>query len=278
MRESSREGLKKPPKEKSMARPKKISVKETVSKRTVKSANDLSKSRSKESIKRDLKGDEIADNIKNGLLRISTAMRSQAWKWCEQKALTPTQSEILCLLKERNTLRLKDIAVETALTAATTSDAVTTLEEKNLVIKRRDINDGRALAVTLTKKGSDLADRTHKSCWTFISESASKLKFEEQALMYRSLVKLVNDFEESDKIANHRSCLNCVYFKPSEAKQKLDTKVTSARSNGTDSSKNYCSFYKEEYTDAHIRLDCYDFSSADVNKCKAAKKIMWKHV
>ena len=96
-------------------------------------------------------GEEVMGRITHGMLRLSTAMRSQAWGWAEGAGLTPTQGEILVLLMQRKTaLRLGEIARQTALTAATTSDAVSTLESKGLIEKRRAVDDGRALAVKLT--------------------------------------------------------------------------------------------------------------------------------
>src|ERR1700734_3482416 len=78
-------------------------------------------------------GEQATGRVTHGLLRLSTAMRSQAWSWAESAGLTPTQGEILVLLMQGKTaLRLGEIARQTALTAATTSDAVSTLESKGL--------------------------------------------------------------------------------------------------------------------------------------------------
>ena len=78
-------------------------------------------------------GEQATGRVTHGLLRLSTAMRSQAWEWAEGAGLTPTQGEILVLLMQRKgPMRLGEIARETALTAATTSDAVSTLEGKGL--------------------------------------------------------------------------------------------------------------------------------------------------
>src|SRR5271169_2925153 len=92
-------------------------------------------------------GEQATGRVTHSLLRLSTAMRSQAWEWAEGAGLTPTQGEILVLLMQRKgPMRLGEIAGETALTAATTSDAVSTLDSKGLVEKRRALDDGRALA------------------------------------------------------------------------------------------------------------------------------------
>src|ERR1700743_1628080 len=136
-------------------------------------------------------GERPADRITAGLLRLNTAMRNRAWNWAEGAGLTPTQGEILVLLAQRKAaLRLNDIARETALTAATTSDAVSTLEEKGLVEKRRAVDDRRALAVKLTARGRTAAKRAAQ--WPgFVSGALVSLRDEEQVALYSGLFKLI---------------------------------------------------------------------------------------
>jgi len=68
-------------------------------------------------------GEQATGRVTHGLLRLSTAMRSQAWEWAEGAGLTPTQGEILVLLMQRRgPMRLGEIARETALTAAGAGD------------------------------------------------------------------------------------------------------------------------------------------------------------
>ena len=97
-------------------------------------------------------GNQASGRVTHSLLRLSTAMRSQAWDWAEGAGLTPTQGEILVLLLQRKgPMRLGEIARETQLTAATTSDAVSTLETKGLVEKR--FPDGRLQFVRFALDG-----------------------------------------------------------------------------------------------------------------------------
>ena len=56
-------------------------------------------------------GEQAAGRVTHSLLRLSTAMRSQAWEWAEGAGLTPTQGEILVLLMQRKgPMRLGEIA------------------------------------------------------------------------------------------------------------------------------------------------------------------------
>ena len=125
----------------------------------------------------DVYGVRTAGRVTHGLLRLGTAMRGHAWEWAEGAKLTPTQGEILVLLMQRKaTMRLGEIARETALTAATTSDAVSTLEEKGLVEKRRAISPSRIGPLRCISKtrispwvGVSFAPSAHSHAWPRIA-------------------------------------------------------------------------------------------------------------
>jgi DNA-binding MarR family transcriptional regulator len=184
-------------------------------------------------------------------------MRSQAWEWAEGAGLTPTQGEILVLLMQRKgPMRLGEIARETALTAATTSDAVSTLESKGLVEKRRALDDGRALAVRLTARGRTAAKRAAQ--WPdFLSKAVGTLREDEQALFYRTLLKTVHQLETQEDIPPHRMCLTCTHFEPSKNPKKTP---------------HFCKLLNLKMSDTDVRLDCSVYEAADV----ATQKKTWK--
>jgi DNA-binding MarR family transcriptional regulator len=81
----------------------------------------------------------IEQHILIGLEKIGLALKSQSWQDAGQQGLTPTQGQILALLIDKgNTgIRLSEVAKHLAVTAATASDAVTSLVDKGLVQKTR---------------------------------------------------------------------------------------------------------------------------------------------
>jgi len=174
-------------------------------------------------------GEQATGRVTHSLLRLSTAMRSQAWEWAEGAGLTPTQGEILVLLMQRKgPMRLGEIARETALTAATTSDAVSTLEGKGLVEKRRALDDGRALAVRLTARGRTAAKRAAQ--WPdFLSKAVGTLRDDEQAMFYRTLLKTVRQLEVQGHIPMHRMCVTCTHFEPSKNPEEVAAPLRAAR-------------------------------------------------
>ncbi|WP_175160288.1 MarR family winged helix-turn-helix transcriptional regulator [Paraburkholderia fynbosensis] len=202
-------------------------------------------------------GEQAAGRVTHSLLRLSTAMRSQAWEWAEGAGLTPTQGEILVLLMQRKgPMRLGEIARETALTAATTSDAVSTLETKGLVEKRRALDDGRALAVRLTARGRTAAKRAAQ--WPeFLGKAVGTLRDDEQAVFYRTLLKTIYQLEAQGTIPPHRMCLSCTHFEPSKNPKKTP---------------HHCALLDMKMSDTDLRLDCSVHETADV----ATQKKTWK--
>ena len=202
-------------------------------------------------------GEQATGRVTHGLLRLSTAMRSQAWEWAEGAGLTPTQGEILVLLMQRKgPMRLGEIARETALTAATTSDAVSTLEGKGLVEKRRAIDDGRALAVRLTARGRTAAKRALQ--WPdFLAKAVGTLRDDEQAAFYRTLLKTIRQLEAQEQIPAHRMCLSCAHFEVSKNPKR---------------SPHHCALLQLSMADTDLRLDCSVYEEADV----ATQKKSWK--
>jgi DNA-binding MarR family transcriptional regulator len=202
-------------------------------------------------------GEQATGRVTHSLLRLSTAMRSQAWEWAEGAGLTPTQGEILVLLMQhKGPMRLGEIARETALTAATTSDAVSTLETKGLVEKRRALDDGRALAVRLTARGRTAAKRALQ--WPdFLSEAIGTLRDEEQAVFYRTLLKMIRQLQVQGDIPPHRMCVTCSHFEPSKNPKR---------------SAHRCKLLELSFADTDLRLDCSVHEEADA----VTQKRVWK--
>jgi DNA-binding MarR family transcriptional regulator len=205
----------------------------------------------------DVYGVQTAGRVTHGLLRLGTAMRGHAWEWAEGAKLTPTQGEILVLLMQRKaTMRLGEIARETALTAPTTSDVVSRLEEKGLVEKRRAIDDGRALSVRLTARGRTAAKRA--SQWPeFLANAVGRLHADEQAAFYRTLLKAIRQLEANEQMPTHSMCLSCAHFEVSKYPKR---------------SPHHCALLQLSMADTDLRLDCSVYEEADV----ATQKKSWK--
>ncbi|VVD98849.1 MarR family transcriptional regulator [Pandoraea nosoerga] len=170
--------------------------------------------------------------------------------------LTPTQGEILTLLLARGVpMRLGEIAEDAALTSATVSEAVSTLESKDLVEKRRDVNDGRALALRLTARGKTAARKA--SQWpNFLMTASETLNEKERSQFYRTLLKLVFTMQERGDMPPQRMCLTCTHFE------------VNARGKGP----YYCDYFNATYDDSRLPIDCNAHEEADI----ATQRKIWK--
>src|SRR5438132_4651015 len=153
--------------------------------------------------------------ITTGLAKIGLALRSQGWRDASENGLTPTQGQILALLgaPRATPLRVVDLARALGVTAATTSDAARALARKGLVVKTRNPEDGRAIALGLTRRGKRAAARV--AAWPdFLMVAVDALSPGEQAVFLKGLVKMIRTLQERGQIPIARMCVSCRFFRP----------------------------------------------------------------
>lgn len=128
--------------------------------------------------------------ISSSLQTIMAGLRRHAWEGAGRESITPTQGEVLVLLAGGVAgNRVSDIAREMQLTVATVSCAISTLEAKGLLVKRRGDGDARSKSLVLTAAGRRAAKRAAK--WpSFIDEALRKMSTRERAQFSLSLTKL----------------------------------------------------------------------------------------
>lgn len=194
--------------------------------------------------------------VATGLAKVGLAMRSEAWQQAVGRGLTPTQGQILDLLRSREGgLRLAEVAALLGVTTATASDAVRALAEKGLVSKRRRADDARALAVTLTARGRREATRT--SGWPdFLSAVVDSLPLPEQGTLLVALVKIIRGLQEQGRIPVSRMCVTCRFFRPHAHRD-------AAR-------PHHCLFVDAPFGDPSLRLECVDHQPAAPAEARAA--------
>jgi DNA-binding MarR family transcriptional regulator len=189
--------------------------------------------------------DSTEQRILIGLSKISLALKSQSWQNAGQHGLSPTQSQILSLLRSKGSdgMRLSAVAEGLAVTPATASDAVRVLDEKGLVQKTRSPKDGRAIAITLTPKGYKLAEQT--SCWSdVLLDAVGELSELEQTVFLRGLIKIIRKLQESGQIPIMKMCVTCRYFQPNRYPEG--------------DHPHHCDFVDAPFGDRNLRLDCAD--------------------
>jgi DNA-binding MarR family transcriptional regulator len=192
--------------------------------------------------------DPIDVRIVNGLAKIGLATRHRAWTEAEASGLTPTQGQILALLRASPAgLRLSELAERLAVTAATTSVAVRTLTGKGLVRKERAPSDARGVVLTLTDAGAREAERA--AGWSdFLLTAIGALTPPEREVFLRALVKMIRVLQERREIPVARMCVSCRFFRPY---RHVDPERP-----------HHCAFVDAAFGDRSLRLDCAEFEPA----------------
>lgn len=204
--------------------------------------------------------DPIADpangRIVTALAKIGLALRTQAWRESETAGLTPTQGQILALLRaQADGLRLGAIAEALAVTPQTASNAVAALAAKKLVAKRPSRDDSRALALTLTRAGARSADATSR--WPdFLLAAIDTLNAAEQGMFLRGLMKIVRTLQTRGQIPVARICVTCRFFRP--------------HVHDDPAAPHHCAFVDAAFGDRSLRFACADHAPADKKAADAA--------
>lgn len=193
--------------------------------------------------------DEPLDRrVTTGLAKIGIALKQQAWVEAGGRGLTPTQGQVLALLRANPAgLRLGVLAEQLGVTAATTSDSVAALQRKGLVTKEPTADDGRGVVVLLTATG--IREAAAAAAWPdFLLEAVDELSAEEQAIFLRALVAMIRSLQEKGRIPVARMCVSCRFFRPFV--------------HDDPSRPHHCAFVDAPFGDGELRLDCPDHGAA----------------
>ncbi len=196
-------------------------------------------------------------HIVTGLTKIGLATRHHAWVEASEQGLTPTQGQILALLRfgSQRGMRLSEIASALAITPATTSEAVRVLDDKQLVRKTRAPDDARALAITLTPTGHDVATRA--ASWSdFLLDAIDVLSPGEQAAFLRGLSKMIRALQVRGEIPVSRMCVTCRFFHPNVHPNAVRP--------------HHCGFVDAAFGDDALRISCEDHDPATPERAEKA--------
>ena len=157
---------------------------------------------------------DLPQRLLTGLEKIGVVLRSQAWSRLGERGLTPTQAHILALLGARASepVRLSDVAQSLGVSAPTASDAVTTLQRKDLVTRVASPSDRRSAHLKLTRRGKVAAE--HAKQWPQETLAAVRqLPDAEQRALLGGLVRLLRALETAGELPTTRVCPGCENFR-----------------------------------------------------------------
>jgi len=199
----------------------------------------------------------LPGKLVTGLAKLGVAMRHHAWSKAGRRGLNPTQGQVLVVLRAAGGqgLRVSELAERLAVATATVSDSVAALARKGLVTKQRDPADARAVAVFLTITGQ--AEAEEAAGWPdVLLEAVGTLEADEQAALYRTLLKTVRALQVRGRIPVSQMCVTCRYFRP--------------YAHAGEPEPHHCALVDAPFGDAQIRLDCPEHSSAPPEQTERA--------
>ncbi len=193
--------------------------------------------------KKDSSQNLIDDKIIACIERLSSVIRNLYWQITKEKKLSPIQIQFLLYLnKHPNEMRkVSQLAREFNLTQATVSEAINSLERKELIVKEKYKEDKRMQILSLTAKGKKVVKEL--AGWAILfREPLSKLQDEEKGRNVIFLMKFIALLQEAGVISIARMCICCQHF---------------IMNKNADAQKpHYCSFLGKELGITELRLDC----------------------
>jgi DNA-binding MarR family transcriptional regulator len=199
--------------------------------------------------------DSVSSRVAVGLSKLGLAMKSQAWADAGQRRITPTQGQILALLRSRGSgaLRLCQVAASLGISPPTASDSVRALVNKGFVRKTRALGDARAIALELTAEGQAEAERA--AAWPdFLVCAIDALSKPEQEAFLLSLIKVIGVLAQRGSVPPQRMCITCRYFRANLYPEGVRP--------------HHCALLGVAIGNGELRLDCSDHVGLDPEQAR----------
>ena len=197
----------------------------------------------------DLNNEPLSRRLAQGIGRLATALRQNAWQEALPEGLTPTQGEIVIVLEQRPGATLSQVADTLGVRPATASEAVRVLVEKGLVTKGRSPGDGRALWLQLSPEGRRVAEQASR--WDdFLAQAIERLESEEQRTTLRVVSHLIRTLQEEGRVPTARLCVTCRHFRPHR--------------HDDPQRPHHCALVDAAFGDGDLRVDCPEHEPAAI--------------
>jgi DNA-binding MarR family transcriptional regulator len=144
----------------------------------------------------------LTTQLAAGLEKIGLAMKSRTWRREGRAGLGPLQRQVLTLLRSKPEQRatVSTVANELVIRLPTASEVIATLEQKRLVRRRRDMNDGRVVMAQLTAKGNRSCTPSSRMPDRLVTATEA-LSAAEQVALLKSLIKVIRSLQEQGEIS-----------------------------------------------------------------------------
>ncbi len=184
----------------------------------------------------------LGNRVAMGLSRLALALKTNASQAAQPLGLSPTQTQILALLRTQpGGYRPSQLAQTLALGAPAMSEALQPLLSRAFAVETPDPADRRAKRIAITDAG--LAVLAQVTDWPeALLDTVADLSPEEQAIFYRVIVKMIRNLQRAGSVPIGRLCVTCTHFRPF-VHRDADT-------------PHHCTLVDAAFGDRHLRLDC----------------------
>ncbi len=147
--------------------------------------------------------------------------------------------QIVDVLADGRPRRIGQLAAELDITQPTASEAVATLVDRGLVLRERDPDDGRAVAMRLSTAGEELAGEVRSRLAPVLRADSGSAEAADHAVALRVLLTQIARMQRDGVITVSRNCLSCRHFQAADP-----------------SSPARCRLLDRDLPDADLRVDC----------------------
>lgn len=179
------------------------------------------------------------------LEKLSESFRVLLWEQTKVHGLSPIQVQILIYLKHHDQEQAKPavLASELNVTRPTISDALNALKKKELLEVKPNPADSRSRLLFLSPKGEAICTQVEQYA-NPLHTAIGSLEAKAQSDLLFSLLKVLNQLENSQVINAQRMCFNCAYYE------------------GDRKESHYCKFLDKPLSKAELRIDCPEHRAA----------------
>jgi DNA-binding MarR family transcriptional regulator len=184
---------------------------------------------------------EVSCKVVHALERISESFRVMLWNEGKDVNISPIQVQILTYLAHFPTSEstVTALSIYFNMTKATISDALKTLELKELVKRKVNPNDTRSYQILLTRSGKSMAKKVEGFAQPLL-EVVREIPIDKQAQLLHSSMAMIQGLSEAGILNEQRMCLNCNHY---EVKSRT----------------HLCRAKKQKMQTADLLLECAEF-------------------
>ncbi len=197
----------------------------------------------------------VEGQVITGITKLSQFLRTAQWRSGSETGLTPTQMQLLRELAAKGPMRIGALAEAMGVAQPTATDAFEALRRKELVEKKSDPRDGRAVAAAITRDGHKKL-RSSDNWADGLTAAIGGLDQVDRSGLLRGLTKIIRGLQVQRAVPVQRMCVTCRFFQPNVYDDPA--------------APHHCAFVDAAFGDASLRLDCGEHEVAPESQAEAA--------